>query len=145
MCAVLRAVAADFFFSCWCLEIPSDNRKAFNWKRSRIVMLEVEAVPQSCGLSIDGVGTGLYGSQSRQGKGIFLYTTQRPDRVWDSRSPLCDGYRWWSGWVIKLTTSPSALLRDSGVIPPCHHGSLWNGIQLIKRSGDITFCLQQEY
>jgi hypothetical protein len=23
---VLRAVAADFFFSCWDLEIPSDNR-----------------------------------------------------------------------------------------------------------------------
>jgi hypothetical protein len=22
---VLRAVAADFFFNCWCLEIPSDN------------------------------------------------------------------------------------------------------------------------
>jgi hypothetical protein len=31
MCAeastVLRAVAADFFFNCWCLEILSDNRK----------------------------------------------------------------------------------------------------------------------
>jgi hypothetical protein len=30
MCAeestVLRAVTADFFFNCWCLEIPSDNR-----------------------------------------------------------------------------------------------------------------------
>jgi dUTPase len=30
MCAeastVLRAVAANFFFNCWCLEIPSDNR-----------------------------------------------------------------------------------------------------------------------
>jgi hypothetical protein len=30
MCAeastVLKAVAADFFFNCWCLEIPSDNR-----------------------------------------------------------------------------------------------------------------------
>jgi hypothetical protein len=30
MCAeaisVLRAVAADFFYNCWCLEIPSDNR-----------------------------------------------------------------------------------------------------------------------
>jgi hypothetical protein len=24
--AVLRAVAADFFFNCWYLEIPSDNR-----------------------------------------------------------------------------------------------------------------------
>jgi hypothetical protein len=23
---VLRAVAADFFFNCWCMEIPSDNR-----------------------------------------------------------------------------------------------------------------------
>jgi hypothetical protein len=23
---VLRAVAADFFFDCWCLEIPSDSR-----------------------------------------------------------------------------------------------------------------------
>jgi hypothetical protein len=63
MCAeantILRAVAADFFFNCWCLEIPSDNsirhirastikRKAFDWKRSRISMFEVEAVPQSC-------------------------------------------------------------------------------------------------
>jgi hypothetical protein len=26
MCTVLRAVVADFFFNCWCLEIPSDNR-----------------------------------------------------------------------------------------------------------------------
>jgi hypothetical protein len=30
MCAeastVLRAIAEDFFFNCWCLEIPSDNR-----------------------------------------------------------------------------------------------------------------------
>jgi hypothetical protein len=24
--AVLRAVAADFFCNCWCVEIPSDNR-----------------------------------------------------------------------------------------------------------------------
>jgi hypothetical protein len=54
---ISRAVAADFFFNCWCLEIPSDNRirhvprcesKAFDWKRSRISMLEVEAMPQSC-------------------------------------------------------------------------------------------------
>jgi hypothetical protein len=57
MCAeestVLRAVAADFFFNCWYLEIPSETvfgtyqgaptimRKAFEWKRSRISMLEV--------------------------------------------------------------------------------------------------------
>jgi hypothetical protein len=50
MCAeastVLRAVAVDFFFNCWYLEIPSDNgidtyqgastimRKALDWKRS---------------------------------------------------------------------------------------------------------------
>jgi hypothetical protein len=45
---VLRAVAADFFFNCWYLEIPSDNRirhiskcvhymrKAFDWKYSKI-------------------------------------------------------------------------------------------------------------
>jgi hypothetical protein len=26
VCAVVRAVAADFFFNCWYLEIPSDNR-----------------------------------------------------------------------------------------------------------------------
>jgi hypothetical protein len=64
MCAeastVLRAVAADFFFNYWCLEIPSETvfgtyqgvstimRKAFGWKRSMMSMLEVEAVPQSC-------------------------------------------------------------------------------------------------
>jgi hypothetical protein len=64
MCAeastALRAVAADFFFNCWYLEIPSDNRirhvplcvhyhaQGFDWKCSRISMLEVEAVPQSC-------------------------------------------------------------------------------------------------
>jgi hypothetical protein len=75
MCAeastVLRAVAADFFFNCWYLEVLSNNlfgtyqgastivRKAFDWKHSRISMLEVDAVPQSCipqvqiGLSID--------------------------------------------------------------------------------------------
>jgi hypothetical protein len=55
--AVLRAVAADFFFNCWYLQIPSDNcirtyqgastiiHKFFNWKHSRISMLEVEAIP----------------------------------------------------------------------------------------------------
>jgi hypothetical protein len=26
VCTVLRAVAADFLFNCWCVEIPSDNR-----------------------------------------------------------------------------------------------------------------------
>jgi hypothetical protein len=60
MCAeastVLRAVVADFFFNCWCLGIPSDNRirqgastimcKAFDWKCCRHSMLEVEAVPR---------------------------------------------------------------------------------------------------
>jgi hypothetical protein len=56
----LRAVVADFFFNCWCLEIPSETifgmnqgvstivRKDFDWKRSGISMLEVEAIPQSC-------------------------------------------------------------------------------------------------
>jgi hypothetical protein len=63
MCAeastILRAVAADFFFNRWYLEIPSDifgtyqgastiMRKAFDWTCSRMSMLEVEAVPQSC-------------------------------------------------------------------------------------------------
>jgi hypothetical protein len=64
MCAeastVLRAVAADFFCNCWYLETPQITvfgtyqgastvmRKTFNWKRYRISMLEVEAVPQSC-------------------------------------------------------------------------------------------------
>jgi hypothetical protein len=63
MCAeastILRAVAADFFFNCWYLETPTDNRilhqgtftikrKVFDWKCSRISVLEVEAVPQSC-------------------------------------------------------------------------------------------------
>jgi hypothetical protein len=45
---VLRAVMTDFFFNCWCVEIPSDNvfgtneggstimLKSFDWKRSRI-------------------------------------------------------------------------------------------------------------
>jgi hypothetical protein len=57
--AVLRAVLADFFFNCWYLEIPSDTifgtyqgastimYKSFDWKHSRISMLEVEAIPQS--------------------------------------------------------------------------------------------------
>jgi hypothetical protein len=64
MCAeastVLRAVVADFFFNCWYLEIPSDNRirhiprcvhyhaQDFRLETSRIYMLEVEAVPQNC-------------------------------------------------------------------------------------------------
>jgi hypothetical protein len=55
------AVAADLFFNCWCMEIPSDNciwhvprcapimHKAFEWECSRISLLEAEAVPQSCG------------------------------------------------------------------------------------------------
>jgi hypothetical protein len=58
--AVLRAVMTDFFFNCWLLEIPSDNRirhvpgfvynrdQIFYWKRSRIYMLEVETVTYSC-------------------------------------------------------------------------------------------------
>jgi hypothetical protein len=57
---VLINAAADFFFNCWYLEIPSDNRirdvtrcvhchkQSFDWKRPRISMLEVEALPQSC-------------------------------------------------------------------------------------------------
>jgi hypothetical protein len=65
MCAeastVLRAVAANSFFNCWCLRslritvfgtyqgASTIMRKAFDWKRSRISMLEVETVPQSCG------------------------------------------------------------------------------------------------
>jgi hypothetical protein len=59
MCAeastVMRAVAADFFCNCWYLEIPSDNRiqhyqgaTTIMSKASRISVLEVEAVLQSC-------------------------------------------------------------------------------------------------
>jgi hypothetical protein len=63
MCAeasiVLRAVAVDFLFNCciwrslWitvfgtCQGASTIMRKAFDWKRSTISMLEVEAVPQS--------------------------------------------------------------------------------------------------
>jgi hypothetical protein len=55
MCAeastVLRAVAADFFFNCWHFGTYQGAStimpKAFDWIRSRISMLEVEAVPQS--------------------------------------------------------------------------------------------------
>jgi hypothetical protein len=55
---ILRAVAADFFFNCWYLEIPTDNRirhiprcvhyhaQGFRLERSRIYILEVEAVPR---------------------------------------------------------------------------------------------------
>jgi hypothetical protein len=47
---LLRAVMTNFFFNCWCLEIPSDNRirhvprcstvmrKTLDWKRSMISM-----------------------------------------------------------------------------------------------------------
>jgi hypothetical protein len=59
MCAevsnILKAVVADSFLHCWYLEIPLNNqdastikRKVFDWKCSRMSMLEVEAVPQSC-------------------------------------------------------------------------------------------------
>jgi hypothetical protein len=50
---VLRAVTTDFFFNCWHLDIPLDNRirhhhaimrKAFDWKRSGISMFELEAL-----------------------------------------------------------------------------------------------------
>jgi hypothetical protein len=56
---VLKAVVADFFFNHWCSEIPSDNsiqhipsasiimRKAFDWKHSRLSMVEVEDICQS--------------------------------------------------------------------------------------------------
>jgi hypothetical protein len=56
---VLRAVAVDFFLLVFgdplqitvfgtYQDASTIMRKAFNWKRSRISMLEVEAVPQSC-------------------------------------------------------------------------------------------------
>jgi hypothetical protein len=69
----LRAVAADFFFNCgiwrslWItvfgtyLGASTIMRKAFDWKRSRISMLEVEAVPHSCIPSVQiGLSIGLY-------------------------------------------------------------------------------------
>jgi hypothetical protein len=48
--AKLRAVAVDFFFNCWIsvfvmYQGASVMRKAFDWKRFRISMSEVEAVP----------------------------------------------------------------------------------------------------
>jgi hypothetical protein len=57
--AVVRAVVEDFFLDRSHEEIASDNsvgtyhgastirRRAFDWKRSRISTLDVEAVPQS--------------------------------------------------------------------------------------------------
>jgi hypothetical protein len=57
---VVRAEAADFFFDCRAAEVPSDEwirtyqgastimLKTLDWNRSRISMLEVEAVFQSC-------------------------------------------------------------------------------------------------
>jgi hypothetical protein len=54
---VLRAVVADLFGIWKSLQITvfatyqgasTIMRKAFDWKRSRISVLEVEAVPQSC-------------------------------------------------------------------------------------------------
>jgi hypothetical protein len=52
---VLKAVMMDIFFYCRCLEIPSENHirhipgcTTLDWKRSRISMLEVEAIPHSC-------------------------------------------------------------------------------------------------
>jgi hypothetical protein len=56
---VVRAVGADFFLDGWHVEIVSDNsirhipwgstirRRTFDWKRFRILTLDVEAVPQS--------------------------------------------------------------------------------------------------
>jgi hypothetical protein len=56
---VLRALAADLFFNYGYMEIPLDNlfgtyqgastvmHKAFDWKRSRIFVMELEALPQS--------------------------------------------------------------------------------------------------
>jgi hypothetical protein len=57
---IVRAVTADFFFDCRAAEVLSDSelgtyhgastimRKTLDWNRSRIAMLEVEAVPQIC-------------------------------------------------------------------------------------------------
>jgi hypothetical protein len=57
---MLVAVTADFVFNHWDLEIiPYYHirtchgasfimRRAFDWKRSSISMLDVDAVPQSC-------------------------------------------------------------------------------------------------
>jgi hypothetical protein len=52
-CTIRRAEAVDFLFDCWAVEVPSDEcvkdmRKTLDWNLSRISMLEVEAVPQSC-------------------------------------------------------------------------------------------------
>jgi hypothetical protein len=52
MCAeestVLEAVAVDFFFNCWYLEIPRCVHYHAGSFRLRISMFEEEAVPQSC-------------------------------------------------------------------------------------------------
>jgi hypothetical protein len=51
---ILRAVAVDFFFNCWCVEIPWDNcilhaqrciHKTLVRKHPKISMFDVEAVP----------------------------------------------------------------------------------------------------
>jgi hypothetical protein len=58
--AVMVAVMADFAFNRWDLEILRINvfgtyhgasvilSRAFDWKRSSISMLDVDAVPQNC-------------------------------------------------------------------------------------------------
>jgi hypothetical protein len=71
---VLRTVVTDFSFN-YCLEIRSDNRIRHeprcvhchsqrcdvNWKRSRISVFEVEAIPHSCiPLDLMGMSTSLY-------------------------------------------------------------------------------------
>jgi hypothetical protein len=56
--AVMVAVRADFVFDRWNLEILPYSastlgasvitRRAFDWKRSSVSMLEVDVIPQSC-------------------------------------------------------------------------------------------------
>jgi hypothetical protein len=69
--AILRAVAADFFVNCRCVEIPipvfgtyqgasTIMRKAFHWKRSRFYMLESREIKVICTATAQSINFKVY-------------------------------------------------------------------------------------
>jgi len=67
-----------------------------------------------------GYGLDDWGSTPGMGDDAFISSPPRPDRLWGSRSKLLNGYRMWSGRVVKLTTHLHLVqrLRMFGAIPP---------------------------
>jgi hypothetical protein len=89
MCAevstVLRAVAADFFFNCWCSEIPSDNR--------------IRHIPRCVHYLVQGFRLNMFHNFSLR-RGMPLYTAAFVVGVLSSGAKYVRN--WWDHETIKM-------------------------------------------